>query len=87
MEENKVSESQKAAQKKYDQKTKMISVKYTPVDMDEYERLKTYLGKTGKSTNKFIKDLVNDFFESGKGEIYESNIEKNYMEHKHITIM
>ena len=27
---NIVSESQKAAQKKYDQKTKMVSIKYTP---------------------------------------------------------
>ena len=32
--EKKVSEAQKAAQKRYDQeKTKMLSVKYTPVDM------------------------------------------------------
>ena len=37
---NIVSESQKAAQKKYDQKTKMVSIKYTPLDMNEYQRLK-----------------------------------------------
>ena len=29
----KVSEAQKGYQKKYDQKTKMVSVKYTPADM------------------------------------------------------
>ncbi len=73
---NTVSDAQKAAQKKYDQKTKMVSIKYTPADMDDYERLKVYLDKTGKSTNGFIKDLVNDFFDSGKGEIYENAIEK-----------
>lgn len=73
---NTVSDAQKAAQKKYDQKTKTVSIKYTPADMEDYKRLKIYLDKTGKSTNKFIKELVNDFFDSGKGEIYESAIEK-----------
>lgn len=63
---NIVSESQKAAQKKYDQKTKMVSIKYTPSDMNEYQRLKTYLDSTGQSTNGFIKKLINDFFESGQ---------------------
>lgn len=84
---NTVSDAQKAAQKKYDQKTKMVSIKYTPADMDDYERLKVYLDKTGKSTNGFIKELVNDFFDSGKGEIYENAIEKNYIQYKHITIL
>lgn len=73
---NTISDAQKAAQKKYDQKTKMVSIKYTPTDMKDYERLKTYLDKTGKSTNKFIKELVNNFFDSEKGEIYENVIEK-----------
>lgn len=73
---NTVSDAQKAAQKKYDQKTKTVSIKYTPADMEDYERLKMYLDRTGKSTNKFIKELVNDFFDSGKGEIYENVIEK-----------
>ena len=63
---NIVSESQKAAQKKYDQKTKMVSIKYTPLDMNEYQRLKNYLNRTGQSTNGFIKKLINDFFESGQ---------------------
>ncbi len=78
MKESKISESQKAAQRKYDQKTQMISVKYTPADMHDYERLKTYLGKTGKSTNKFIKELISEFFESGRGEIYEKPLEKRF---------
>lgn len=73
---NTVSDAQKAAQKKYDQKTKTISIKYTPADMEDYKRLKMYLDRTGKSTNGFIKRLVNDFFDSGNGEIYETAIEK-----------
>ena len=73
---NTVSDAQKAAQKKYDQKTKTVSIKYTPADMEDYERLKKYIDKTGKSINGFIKKLVNDFFDSGNGEIYETVIEK-----------
>lgn len=73
---NNVSDAQKAAQKKYDRKTKTVSIKYTPADMEDYKRLKEYIDKTGKSTNGFIKELVNDFFVSGKGEIYETLIEK-----------
>ena len=41
MKKTKISEAQKAAQKKYDKKTKIISVKYTPTDMDKYERMKS----------------------------------------------
>ena len=52
------------AQKKYDQKTKLVSIKYTPSDMNEYQRLKNYLNRTGQSTNGFIKSLINNFFES-----------------------
>lgn len=63
---NMVSESQKAAQKKYDQKTKMISIKYTPSDMNEYMRLKSYLNKTGQSTNAFIKTLIINFLNPGR---------------------
>lgn len=73
---NNVSDAQKAAQKKYDQKTKVVSIKYTPADMEDYERLKIYLEKTGKSKNGFIKELVNNFFDSGEGEIYETVVEK-----------
>lgn len=63
---NTVSNAQKAAQKKYDQKTKMVSIKYTPSDMSDYRRLKSYLDRTGQSTNGFIKRLINRFFESGQ---------------------
>lgn len=66
MGENKVSETQKAAQKKYDQKTKMVSVKYTPADMSDYIRLKEYLDRTGDSVNNFLKSLIKDFFKNEK---------------------
>ena len=62
----KVSEAQKGYQKKYDQKTKMVSVKYTPADMADYERTAAYLERTGQSTNSFIKKLVSAFFENGE---------------------
>lgn len=79
---NIVSESQKAAQKKYDQKTKMVSIKYTPSDMNEYQRLKNYLDSTGQSTNGFIKKLINDFFESGQDKNNVVNIPKSPVEEK-----
>ncbi len=79
---NIVSESQKAAQKKYDQKTKMVSIKYTPSDMNEYQRLKNYLDSTGQSTNGFIKKLINDFFESGQDKNNAQNIPKDPVQEK-----
>ena len=60
-----ISESQKKAQKKYDQKTKMVSIKYTPADMEKYERLQKRLKGFSISTNKFVKDVVDDYICSG----------------------
>lgn len=57
----KVSETQKAAQKRYDKKTKMVSLKYTPKDIDQYERLQKYLKESNESANGFIKNLIMDF--------------------------
>lgn len=59
-------ERQKEYQKKYDKKTKMISIKYVLSDMDDYDRLMNYLERTGKSANGFIKELINDFFDKEK---------------------
>ena len=44
----KISDAQKAAQKRYDQKTHMISIKYTPKDEDEYYMLQNYLSHSGE---------------------------------------
>lgn len=76
MNEKKISDSQKAAQKRYDQKTKMVSVKYTLSEMEDYIQLKEYLEKTNQSMNGFIKGLVKSYFASGQGTIYEKPLEK-----------
>ena len=77
---NTVSPSQKKAQKKYDQKTKMVSIKYTPYDMKDYEQLIEYLERTNQSLNGFIKQLIKNFFIEGhdkeKSEINDPVVEK-----------
>ena len=91
MSEKKISHSQKAAQKRYDQKTKMVSVKYTLSEMEDYIQLKEYLGKTNQSMNGFIKGLIKSYFASGKGTIYERPLEnklhdtRTYDNYKNIT--
>ena len=70
----KSNEKQKEYQKKYDKKTKMISVKYGISDMNDYHRLMEYLKKTGKTTNGFIKELINDFFEHQKYVINDKRV-------------
>lgn len=67
MEENKRQTTlmQKDYQKKYDKKTKIVSVKYVLSDMKDYVRLKEYLDRTGQKANSFIKMLINGFFEKG----------------------
>ena len=59
-------ERQREYQKRYDKKTKMISVKYALSEMEDYDRFMEYLEKTGRSANGFIKELINDFFEKEK---------------------
>ena len=60
----------------------MVSIKYTPSDMNEYQRLKNYLDSTGQSTNGFIKKLINDFFESGQDKNNAQNIPKDPVQEK-----
>ncbi len=62
----KISAAQKTAQKKYDEKTKMLSIKYTPVDMADYEKLRAHLEENGLSANQFIKGLIHDYFDPEK---------------------
>lgn len=83
MEENKkqTTLTQKDYQKKYDKKTKIVSVKYVLSDMKDYMRLKEYLDKTGQTANSFIKDLINDFFEHKKYEISEERIAEYYKDY------
>ena len=70
--------TQKDYQKKYDEKTQSVTIKYTPADMSDYNRMMKYLEKTGKSRSSFIKELINDFFENEKYEITESRIADYY---------
>ena len=63
---------------KYDEKTQSVTIKYTPADMSDYDRMMKYLEKTGKSRSSFIKELINDFFENEKYEITESRIADYY---------
>lgn len=67
MEENKkqTTLTQKDYQKKYDKKTKIVSVKYVLSDMSDHDRLMDYLRRTDQTANSFIKRLINDFFEKG----------------------
>ena len=52
------SESQKRADKKYSDKTINFAIKYTPTDIQEGLRLKTYLNSTNQSANSYIKSLI-----------------------------
>lgn len=92
MSDKKISDSQKAAQKRYDKKVKMLSIKYTLSEMEEYEQLKEYLKKTNQSMNGFVKGLIRSYFASGQGTIYEKPLEgklhstKTYYSYKNITL-
>ena len=46
------------SQKTYNSKCHYFSVKYTPVESDQAEKLKAYLKKTGQSANSYIKALI-----------------------------
>lgn len=58
--------TQKDYQKKYDEKTQSVTIKYTPADMSDYDRMMKYLDRTGKSRSSFIKELINNFFLEGR---------------------
>lgn len=46
------------SQKTYNNKCHYFSVKYTPVESDQADKLKAYLKKTGQSANAYIKALI-----------------------------
>ncbi len=79
MEENKrqTTLTQKDYQKKYDKKTKIVSVKYVLSDMQDHDRLMDYLKRTDQTANSFIKRLINGFFEKGYDR-YSYPIPKEY---------
>lgn len=79
--------TQKDYQKKYDEKTQPVTIKYTPADMSDYNRMMRHLESTGKSRSSFIKELINDFFESGKDKkhvVYKENEKAEYFKFEFI---
>lgn len=48
----------KKAQAKYREKCISFTIKYTPTDITEGERLKAYLLTQNQSTNEYLKSLV-----------------------------
>lgn len=45
-------------QKKYNANSIYLSVKYSPQEQSDGERIKAYLEQTGQSTNSYIKGLI-----------------------------
>lgn len=54
----KTSEAMLRSQKKYDEKCKQVKIKYTPTDMQDYERLQNYLEDQNISITKYLKELI-----------------------------
>ena len=48
MEEKMEKLTQRDYQKKYDEKTQSFTIKYTPADMSDYDRMMRHLKTTGK---------------------------------------
>lgn len=76
MEQRKLTEAQKKAQKKYDEKTKNVSLKFTPKTMKLYDQLKEYTDRNGKTINGFIKELIVDFFENDRKQIKKTPVKE-----------
>lgn len=53
-----MTESQKKYEKKRMQSCKSYTIKYTPKEMSESNRLQRYLNSTGLSANAYIKELI-----------------------------
>lgn len=55
-----MTESQKAADKRYREKNKPLTfaIAYKATDIKDGERLKAYLEKTGYKANSYIKELI-----------------------------
>lgn len=51
-------EAQKRATKKADAQSIMFAVKYRKNEIEEGQRLKSYLELTGQSANAYLKDLI-----------------------------
>lgn len=54
----KTSEATLKAIKKYNQKSKFINIKYTPNNIDDYERIAQYCSQNNLSMQGYIKALI-----------------------------
>lgn len=52
------SDAQKKAYKNYNKKKMTFALVYTPTDIQEGNRLKSYLASSGISCNAYLKELV-----------------------------
>lgn len=66
-----MTESQKKYEKKRMKKCKTYAIKYTPEEIKDSNRLRSYLAVTGQTANSYIKALIKADLDS-KGISYES---------------
>lgn len=59
-------EAQKKADKKYREKVKVFTIKYTPTDISDALRLQSYLDSIDISCNQYLKNLVKKDLDSKK---------------------
>ena len=76
--------TQKDYQKKYDEKTQSVTIKYTPADMSDYDRMMKYLEETGKSRSSFIKELINNFFEKNEETVIGKYYQRYNVDDEHL---
>lgn len=76
--------TQKDYQKKYDEKTQSFTIKYTPADMSDYDRMMRHLKTTGKSRSSFIKELINDFFEKNEEDVIAEYYQNYNIDDEHL---
>lgn len=65
-------ETQKKADAKYRQKTRIFSLKYTLNNIQEAKRLENYLNSTNITANAYLKSLVKKDLDE-KGILYDNN--------------
>lgn len=71
-----MTESQKKYEKKRMQSCKSYTIKYTPKEINESDRLQVYLNSTGLSANAYLKELVKRDLDN-KGVAYPDMIDND----------
>ena len=71
-----MTESQKKYEKKRMQSCKSYTIKYTPKEINESDRLQVYLNSTGLSANAYLKELVKHDLDN-KGVAYPDMIDND----------